>query len=142
MPNKFTLNILNELFIEVTPATGSTPADCQTDVYKAFGGQVLIVRYSGAIGLSCMDTFKPSLFATLTGDAKQIVVGLGRVSEISRSTLGALIDFAATVLGRGKKMYLLSPPESLEKTLKELQLTIFFEILHGEEDLIRILPDD
>lgn len=142
MPNKFTLDILNELFTKVESDQENDSSDCLPDVYTAFGGHVILVRYSGAIGLSCLERFKPSLFATLTGDAQQIIVGLGLVSEISRSTLGALVDFASTVLGRGKKMYLLSPPENLIKTLKELQLTIFFEILHGEEDLISMLPDD
>ena len=133
--------VLGELF----SITRRAPAEDNTatpDVYSAFGGRVVFTNYFGNISLAGMDNFKPALFDTLTGDAQQIIIGLGQVSDFSRSALGALVDFASAVLGRGKKLYLLSPPEGLRQSLKELQLTMFFEVLQDEDDLLRILPDE
>lgn len=145
MPIQFKYKILDELFTMTArvPGLESTgQPQCLPDVYKAFGGKILLINYSGAIGLSCLEQFKPSLFVTLTGDAQKIIVALENTGEFSRSSLGALVDFASAVLGRGKRLYLLQPPATLGKNLKELQLTMFFRILHSQDDLISMLPDE
>lgn len=140
----FKHDILDEIFTvtsvapeQENPATVGLPS-----VYSAFGGRVVLANCSGAISLSVTDNFKSALFEVLTGDARQIVIGLESVTEVSRSALGALVDFASAVLGRGKRLYLLSPPEGLRRTLKELQLTMFFEILPDQDDLLCVLPDE
>lgn len=145
MPIPFKYDILDELFTMTAqaPATNSVgQPQCLPDVYKAFGGRILLINYYGTIGLSCLEKFKPSLFATLTGDAQKIIVGLESVGEFSRSSLGALVDFASAVLGRGKRLYLLEPSAAIVQSLKELQLTMFFGILQDEEALIRMLPEE
>ncbi len=145
MKKTFAINILNELFLQQTDvhtAECGSGRSCVPDVFSAFNGKVVLVSYCGALGLACLDEFKPSLFATLTGGAQQIIVNLEHTTQLSRSTLGALVDFASTVLGRGKDMYLFKPPASLEQSLVELQLTSFFKILRNEEALVNILPDD
>lgn len=137
----FKHEVLGELF----SVTRQAPEDNHAaipDVYSAFGGRVVFTNYHGSISLSGMDNFKPALFETLTGNSQQIIIGLEQVSDFSRSALGALVDFASAVLGRGKKLYLLSPPEGLMQSLKELQLTMFFEILQDQDDLLCILPDE
>ncbi|MDL2285664.1 STAS domain-containing protein [Desulfovibrio sp. OttesenSCG-928-F07] len=144
MKKEFRLDILNEVFTrkEHPLENNESGQHCLPEVFTAFNGKVMVVSYSGQIGLSVIDDFKPSLFATLTGGAQQIIVDFEDVTDVSRSALGAIVDFASTVLGRGKKMYLLMPPQSLEKSLKELQLTSFFKVLHKEEGLVTILPDE
>lgn len=137
----FKYDILDELFT----VTGPDPAEENTSlpsVYSAFGGRIVLANCSGSISLASIDDFKPALFEVLTGDAQQIVLGLENVTELSRSALGALVDFASAVLGRSKKLYLLSPPENLMQTLRELKLTMFFEVLRDQSDFMCILPDE
>lgn len=138
----FKNSILNELFSLANPVGDALAVQGGPDVYTAFGGRTVLLGYSGNIGLSSMGAFKPTVFATLTGDSQQIILGLENVTQISRSALGALVDFAAAVLGRGKNLYLLAPPQSLIETLKELQLTFFFEVLKDQDALLCVLPDE
>lgn len=138
----FKNDILNALFTATSTADDASAAKGMPDVYSAFGGRVMLLGYSGNISLFSMAMFKPSAFATLTGNSQQVVVCLENVSEFSRSALGALVDFAAAVLGRGKNLYLLAPPPGLVNTLKELQLTMFFDILEDQDELMCVLPDE
>lgn len=136
----FKYDILNELFT----LNGDIPDEGSglPSVYSAFEGRVVLANCSGHISLASIGRFKPTLFEALTGDAQQIIIGLENVPDISRSALGALVDFAAAVIGRGKKLYLLSPPEGLIQTLKDLQLTMFFKVLQNQGDFLCVLPDE
>jgi anti-anti-sigma regulatory factor len=141
MQHAFSSEILNHLFKQVE--LGLPPGDEDPPTARsAFGGRVIAVHYSGLLSQARLNNFKPMIFSILTGNAQQIVIVLKEVRGVSQSTLGVLVSFAAAVLGRGKKMYLLSPPADILKIVEDLHLGIFFEILHNEDDLIGILPDE
>ena len=142
MRYSFTSKILTELFKPVTMETPEGSVEDPPLVESAFSGRVIAVHYSGLLSQARLNYFKPSLFGILTGNTQQIVIDLEEVHGVSQSTLGVLVDFAAAVLGRGKKMYLFSPPTDLLNILDNLQLGCFFEILPAEEDVINILPDE
>jgi anti-anti-sigma regulatory factor len=142
MGSFFNSEILNDLFQQISPASAPPETERPPLVFSAFNGQVVLVQYSGILSLARLHSFKPMLFSTLTGGSRQIIVDLRQVTEVSRSTLGAMVDFAAAILGRNKKMHLFSPPAALLDDLTQLQLRSFFDILNTEEELIDILPND
>jgi anti-anti-sigma regulatory factor len=141
MKNAFSSAVLAGLFTPVKLETPGGLEDLPT-VESAFGGRVISAHYSGLLSQARLDHFKPLLFGILTGNVQQIIIDLEETRGVSQSTLGVLVDFAAAVLGRGKKMYLFSPPADLSGILDGRGLGIFFEILHTEEDVINILPDE
>lgn len=142
----FKNDILNEIFSIKLPSAdkiaSSAVPETLPSVYTAFDGRVVLMKYSGSLSLANMGAFKTVLFDTLAGEVEQVIIGLENVPEISRSALGVLVDYAAAVLGRGKHLYLLSPPASLLETLDELQLNMFFEVLSTHNDMLCILPDE
>lgn len=141
----FKYDILGELFNLVARAPEPEAVNAQQgmpDVYNAFGGRVVLVNYSGNIGLAVLDKFHNSLFEALSGEMQKTVICLEHITNLSRSALGAMVDFASAVLGRGKKLYLLSPPQELLQVLHDLQLTMLFEILHDQSELLCIMPDE
>jgi anti-anti-sigma regulatory factor len=142
MCNIFDSEILNDLFQQIPQASIPGGGEPPPLIFSAFNGQVIMVQYYGVLSLARLHSFKPILFSTLTGGSRQIIVDLKQVTAVSRSTLGTLVDFAAAVLGRNKKMHLFSPPGILLDSLAELQLRSFFDILSDEEELINILPND
>lgn len=142
MDTAFNSELLNCLFTQEKSAPATAGDDSPHNFYSAFDGVVLLVRFSGVLSQAILQSFKPVLFASLTGNVEHIVMDMEKVTALSRSTLGVLVDFASSVLGRGKKMYLLAPAPFLLECLDALRLRGFFEILAEEEDLICILPED
>ncbi|MCL1890044.1 MAG: STAS domain-containing protein [Desulfovibrionaceae bacterium] len=139
MKNAFKSEILAGLFktVEAKTAHGHEPMTVQ----NAFRGKVVAVHYAGVLSQTAMSHFKPMLFEIVTGKAQQIIIDMEDVHGVSQSTLGVLVDFAAGVLGRGKKIYLYTPPADLLKIMDAMELREFFDILHTEEDIINILPE-
>lgn len=113
---------------------------CLPTVFSAFNGKVVFACYSQYIGLPCIDRFSHSLEKLLTKEVEIIILSLKDVKKLSRTAVGCLVDFAAGVLGRGKKLYLYKPSPVLEERFRALQLMTFFKTLHSDDAITDILP--
>jgi len=140
MKNAFKSEILAGLFKTVEAKTAHQGHEPMT-VQSAFRGKVVAVHYTGVLSQTAISYFKPTLFEIVTGKAQQIIIDMEDVRGVSQSTLGVLVDFAASVLGRSKKIYLYAPPADLLKIMDAMELREFFDILRTEEDIINILPE-
>ena len=117
--------------------TFATPA-----VHTAFGGRVLVAFFRGTISVSSANCFSPALKEMLTGEAEQVILSFKNVTKLSRTAVGLLVDFAAGVLGRKRELYLYEPSPLILQRLEKLNVDSFFRVLHSEDDLFNILPND
>lgn len=95
----------------------------------------VISRFTGEIGIDRLDEFKLALHDLVTDRLHKIILDLSSVS-LSRTTLGVLLDFVASVYGRNKKLYLYNPSQQIRESLDELQLTPLLSVLETHEDIL------
>ena len=111
---------------------------CRPLAASTSGRSTVIGRFKGDIGLPNRQEFKDALDDLIADNPLKLMLDLSEPS-LTRSAVGILVDFAATGLGRNKRMYLYRPSEQVRALLKELKLTDFFSYLETEEDVIASL---
>ncbi len=95
-------------------------------------------RFRGDIGLPNLAEFKEALDELVVDNLVKVILDF-KDATLSRSAMGALVAFAATMHGRNKRLYLYRPSQQIRARLKELQLTSFFSYLETEDDIIATL---
>lgn len=91
--------------------------------------------FKGEIGIAELEEFKGALNELVTDRLHKLIIDLSHIS-LSRTALGALVNFAASIYGRNKKLYLYNPSPQLRTSLAELGLASLFNVLETEEDIL------
>ena len=124
------------LHADIEHADFGSPYACRP-VAASTGGTAL-GRYKGRISLSDLAEFQSSLDAMVTENMRKVILDLDRVI-LSRSAIGGLVEFAATMHGRNKRLYLYRPSEQIRSSLAELGLTNFFSYIENEDGILTTL---
>ena len=95
----------------------------------------VVGRFIGDIGLARAAEFKQALRALIIGDLHKIILDFQAVT-LTRTAVGALVGFAASVQGHNRRLYLYRPSRQICDLLKELELLEFFSILESEDDVL------
>lgn len=123
----------------------STDEEHQTDALFPSGctkrREAVISILSGDFGIKNLPDLTVSLDALLTSLVRLIVLDLSQVTELCPNAVGTLINYQASVEGRGKRLILFRPSSAAAKTLAELNIAHMFEIRQTEQDLLLALPD-
>ena len=131
-------------FFDVLQAGGGK-AEPGKNAAFTFGGtkrqEAVISIVSGNFDIPEIPEFVSSLDKLPTGLVKLIVLDMSRVRWFSANAVGVLVNFAASVEGRGKRLILYRPSTTVIQSLHSLALTHLFEIQHTEEELLLDLPD-
>ncbi|MDR0339825.1 MAG: STAS domain-containing protein [Desulfovibrio sp.] len=91
--------------------------------------------FGGRIGLPSATEFK-AVLQRLGGDETDKIMLDFCDCTLTRSALGVLVEYAASVHGRNKHLYLYRPSGQVRANLKELELSGFFSVLNDEHDVI------
>jgi anti-anti-sigma factor len=108
---------------------------CCPVVAQTKENSTIVGRFSGDIGLPQLAEFKQAMHSLIVGGLEKIVVDFASVN-LTRTAVGALVNFAASVQGNNKKLYLYRPSRQVRDLLAELELTGFFAILENEDDIL------
>ena len=111
---------------------------CRPLAASTSGHATVIGRFSGDIGLPARQEFQDALDDLVKDNPLKLILDFSE-AQLTRSAVGILLDFAATALGRNKRMYLYRPSAQVRALLKELKLTEYFSYLETEDDVIASL---
>ncbi len=103
--------------------------------------EAVLSRYFGDLGLAHVAEFSASLDSLLTGPVQMIVLDFSALHSFCRNAAAALVNFAATIHGMGKRLILFRPAQPVRKTLHALTLSHIFTIYDDEDELLLALPD-
>lgn len=92
-------------------------------------------RFRGKIGLAGCQEFQVALNELVTDRRVKIILDFADVS-LSRTAIGVLVNFAASMYGRNKRLYLYRASEQVMSSLSCLGLKDFFSFLETEEDIL------
>jgi anti-anti-sigma regulatory factor len=98
----------------------------------------VIGRFTGAIGLPQIREFREALLSLTAEGMEKVILDFAAVS-LSRTAMGALVAFTASVRGNDKRMYLYRASQEVRALLAELELTPFFYFLETEDDVLMAL---
>lgn len=108
---------------------------CCPIVAQTKENSTIIGRFSGDVGLPQLAEFKQALHSLIKSGLQKIIVDFEQIN-LTRAALGTLVNFAASVHGNNKKLYLYRPSAQVRGVLDELELTVFFAILESEDDIL------
>ena len=94
--------------------------------------------FVGEIGIAGLGEFKEALFDLAKEDLSKVIVDLC-AATLSRTAVGALVAFAASMHGRNKRLYIYHPSPQVRALLKDMKLFDFFTFLETEDDVILTL---
>ncbi|MDR2124127.1 MAG: STAS domain-containing protein [Desulfovibrio sp.] len=105
--------------------------------FSAYGSerQTVFGCFQGRIALNDNQEFKAALYDLVSENASKVILDFKDV-YLSRSAVGVLVGFAASMHGRNKRFYLYRPSLQVRASLQELELMPFFRILESESDVI------
>lgn len=103
--------------------------------------EAVISIFAGDFDLDALPEFGATLDTLLTQTVQLAVVDLSRVKLFSANAAAVLVNFLAGVEGRGKRLVLYRPSESVRDMLTSLGLPHLFETQETEEELLLDLPD-
>ena len=107
---------------------------CCPLVGRVAGGETVLARLKGPIGLRNRQEFQNALHHIVRNNPAKVILDLADAS-LSRSAMGVLLDFASLGHGRGKRLYLYRISAQIRSLLKELGLKAFFSYLETEDDV-------
>jgi anti-anti-sigma regulatory factor len=91
--------------------------------------------FQGRIALKDNQEFKAALYDLVSENTGKVILDFKDV-YLSRSGIGVLVGFAASLHGRNKKLYLYRPSPQIRASLLEMELLPFFRTLESENDVI------
>ncbi len=98
--------------------------------------KVFLVKYEGELTLEVIEEIKKELDDLLEKHQEKIwVFDLSRITFMDSSGIGFLVHLNNKKKMSKGKFYLLSPSETVVKTLSLVNLLNFFEIVEGKDDL-------
>jgi anti-anti-sigma factor len=98
----------------------------------------VIGRFTGAIGLPQIPEFREALYSLAMEGMEKVILDFETVS-LSRTAMGVLVAFTASIRGNDKRMYLYRASREVRALLDELELTSFFYFLETEDDVLMAL---
>jgi len=105
-------------------------------------GTTLIVYFSGEVTLHTSSDLREQIEDFLTRiDVEHLVIDLSRVEFLDSSGIGMLVALKTKITSRNNSIFLLNPSAQVSTTLELVHLTQFFQILHGDDAILNILPD-
>ncbi|MDR1490485.1 MAG: hypothetical protein LBS65_08410 [Desulfovibrio sp.] len=130
---------LADLFtIPIGEANSGSPYACRD--FSAFSGErhTVFGRFHGRISLSNDTEFRMALYDLVSGGVEKVILDL-KDACLTRSTIGTLVVFSASMHGRNIRLYLYRPALQIKAALAELNLISFFHFLETEDDIITAL---
>ena len=116
----------------------STRFTCRPLAARTSERNTALGRFSGQIGLPDIKEFKAALDDLVTENLIKVILDFSAVA-LTKSAVGILVAFAASIHGRNKRLYLYRPSAQVRSVLKELGLTAFFSYLETEDDVLATL---
>jgi anti-anti-sigma regulatory factor len=120
------------------PAAGEGKFACCPIIARTRENSTVIGRFTGAIGLPQILEFREALFSLTMEGMEKIILDFETVA-LSRTAMGVLVAFAASIRGNDKRMYLYRASQEVRALLGELDLTPFFYFLETEDDVLMAL---
>jgi anti-anti-sigma regulatory factor len=111
---------------------------CCPVIARTKENNTVIGRFTGAIGLSRIKEFREALFSLTAEDMEKVILDFETVS-LSRTAMGVLVAFTASIRGNDKRMYLYRASCEVRALLEELELMPFFYFLETEDDVLMTL---
>jgi len=111
---------------------------CRPLVARSAEKHTAFAIFSGQIGLSAVPEFTAAMHDLSAENLVEAVLDFSRLS-LTNSAVGALIEFAAAMHGRGRRLYLYQTSAQIRGALTTLQLTPYFRFLETEDDVIATL---
>jgi anti-anti-sigma regulatory factor len=123
------------LTIPIGEAKSGSPYACRA--FSAFSVErhTVFGRFHGHISLSENTEFRLALYDLVSDGVEKIILDL-RDAYLTRSTVGMLVAFSASMHGRNIRLYLYRPAPQIKTTLAELNLISFYHFLETEDDII------
>ncbi|MDR2076142.1 MAG: STAS domain-containing protein [Desulfovibrio sp.] len=112
--------------------------DCCPVIARTRENSTVIGRFTGAIGLPQIREFREALHSLTLEGMEKVILDFEAVS-LSRTALGVLVAFAASIRGNDKRMYLYRVSREVRDLLGELDLVPFFYFLETEDDVLMAL---
>ena len=111
---------------------------CRPLVARSAERHTVFCIFSGQIGLSAVPEFTAAMHELYTEGLAEAILDFSRLS-LTKSAVGALVAFAASMHGRNKRLYLYAVSPQIRGVLKELSLDPYFSFLETEDDIIATL---
>ncbi len=124
-----------------TPLRSDVANACVAQFGATARQEAVLSRYFGDLGLDHVAEFAASLDSLLTGSVQLVVLDFSSLNSFCRNAVAALVNFAASVHGRDKRLVLFRPGPELRRALDALALSHMFTVLDNEEELLLALPD-
>jgi anti-anti-sigma regulatory factor len=125
------------LTVDLADAPGGKFACCPV-IARTRENSTVIGRFTGAIGLPQIGEFREALFSLTAEGMEKVILDFETVS-LSRTAMGVLVAFTASIRGNDKRMYLYRASQEVRALLGELELTPFFYFLETEDDVLMAL---
>jgi anti-anti-sigma regulatory factor len=97
--------------------------------------QTVFGCFQGRIALKDNQEFKAALYDLVSENTAKVILDF-KDALLSRSAIGVLVGFAASMHGRNKGLYLYRPSPQIRASLLELELLPFFRILESRNDVL------
>ncbi len=124
-----------------TPLAPHEDGVCVAHFGATVNQEAVLSRYFGDLTLDQTPDFVFSLNSLLSESIRLVVLDFSSLRIICPNAVAALVNFAAEVQGRGKRLILYRPGTALDHELETLGLAYLFSALHTEEELLLALPD-
>lgn len=105
-------------------------------------GTTLIVYFKGEVTLHTSSGLRAEIEDLLVHeDVENLVIDLSDVEFIDSSGIGMLVALKTKTTSRNNTLFLLNPSPQVSTTIDLVHLTGFFQILHGDDAILTLLPD-
>ncbi|MDL2316597.1 STAS domain-containing protein [Desulfovibrio sp. OttesenSCG-928-A18] len=138
------LGALAETMLTRMPAEDTPPGEkaprfaCRPLAARSSERCTALGRFRGQIGLARTEEFKSALDDLVMENSSKIILDFAELG-LTRSGVGVLVGFAASVQGRNKRLYIYRCSAQIREQLRELGLGGFFSFLESEDDVIATL---
>ena len=120
--------------VDLTVVKGAEFPCCPV-VAQTKENSTIVGRFIGNIGLARVNEFKLALRNLFVSDLQKIIVDFEQVT-LTRTAVGTLVGFVASVQGNNRRLYLYRPSQQICSLLAELELLAFFSVLETEDDVL------
>lgn len=142
MENQETSQIMQEILATLKADIHAVGTDevfmCRPIKWTTFERDTALGRFRGEVNLADLAEFTSALNDLVTDRVLKVILDFNDVS-LSKTAIGAIVAFAATMHGKNKRLYLFRASEQVRESLEQLGLTPFFSYLKEEEDIVATL---
>ncbi|MDR0827803.1 MAG: hypothetical protein LBN33_08020 [Desulfovibrio sp.] len=126
------------LTLSLGESKSGSPYACRS--FSAYSGErhTAYGRFHDRISLSNNTEFRSALYGLVGENTNNVILDF-KDAFMTRSTLGTLVAFAASMHGRNVRMYIYRPAMQIKAALIELKLASFFRFLNSEDDVTMVV---